>query len=101
MSGGTVKHPVEQGEKVGDYVVHLDGWDTHPPTVEGLYFVYVHHDKYPSGPNVVEVAAEKNTGILGVFDSGGDFEPCADYGGPLKTYWLGPLPVPEPPKERE
>jgi hypothetical protein len=74
-------------------------WTTEPPRVAGWYWVYVHHNKFPSGPSLVEV--KLSDGALGTW-SGGDFEPVEDYAGELlKAHWLGPLPMPEPPQKGE
>ena len=71
-------------------------WTTEPPTQEGWYWIYVHHDKFPSGPNVDYVQRDRS-GYLGI--SNGDYlETFEEYAAGLKAYWLGPLPIPEPPK---
>jgi hypothetical protein len=84
MSGGILKHAYEQGDCVGDYVCHLDGWTTDPPTEPGWYWVkHVAHNEITM-TQVCELTDDYLTtenGPLYVF-----------------SHFLGPLPQPEPPK---
>jgi hypothetical protein len=62
-------------------------WTTTPPTEEGLYFAYSQEDGveivHYRGRNQLDMAV---MGIEWRYSLGG------------YTHWLGPLPVPEPPK---
>lgn len=83
MSGGILKHAYEQGDNVGDYVCHLDGWTTTPPTEEGWYWAIHEAVGYMDLVKVCKLTEDYLTtenGPLYVF-----------------THWLGPLPPPEPP----
>jgi hypothetical protein len=88
MSGGILKHACEQGDRVGDYVCHLDGWTTEPPTEPGWYWV-----KHKRHTDVFMVSvAHDDDKVLTVYSDG--YPVPADN----LTHWLGPLPPPEPPK---
>lgn len=82
--------------------VEMD-WTTTPPTVEGWYWVYIEDPKAIENPAVVQVEREnqKPDDKLGVWHSGNwdEFESVDEYSSIFSCHWLGPIPVPEPPKE--
>jgi hypothetical protein len=95
MSGGTVKDSCEQGVLPGDYVVHLQGWDTAPPTAEGWYWA-IHYDQGDQdrrGATIVQYVGNSRV-VCGKWSLDPVETGVADF-----THWLGPLPVPELPKK--
>jgi hypothetical protein len=68
-------------------------WTTTPPTVEGWYWVCTNKGV----PHVVKVGlfGTGQTGNLWVYETGHS----QAYDLDVYDYWLGPIPVPEPPKD--
>src|SRR5689334_8816845 len=69
---------------------HYKAWKTEPPTVEGWYWYFGYKKDEPPYPEYVYFDEEENglcINVLG-FSLRVDRE---------KRYWLGPLPIPEPP----
>jgi hypothetical protein len=89
MSGGILKHAYDQGDRVGDYVCHLDGWTTDPPTEEGLYFLKLIDPKREEWAGMVQC-------VFVYLNDGKPYHSLQN--GFSVTHWLGPLPIPEPPK---
>lgn len=64
-------------------------WTTTPPTEPGLYWAW-------DGERVLAITVGYDEHVDGLWA----FEQQSQYGSRLNSYshWLGPLPVPEPPK---
>lgn len=81
---------VTKGGYIGADVTAMK-WTTTPPTVEGWYWVI--QDRVNPSPEIVKVSGAFAHGKL--YAEMGNSE----YSLELFTHWLGPLPVPEPPKD--
>lgn len=76
----------------------LDKWTTTPPTEPGWYWATERHVALPKivfARHVGTLDGGKGKPIFSI-DEDGDIHSVFEY-----THWLGPLPVPEPPKEGE
>lgn len=86
----------EASEWCGEYTaIQISSWTTTPPVVDGDYWVYEHDDEYFDEPTIVSVTNIKHLSEQPYFTFwfGG-----VEYELSRVTYWLGPLPIPDPPK---
>lgn len=66
-------------------------WTTEPPTETGLYWAFNGAEVSP-----VDVYLDGSNSRLVCFELGDKYDQVQDVND--FSYWLGPLPVPEPPK---
>ena len=67
-------------------------WSTTPPTVPGWYWAKLNDESYNNGNEKIQVVLVNKGGLVLMVE---DDSPNITL---AFSHWLGPLPIPEPPK---
>lgn len=73
-------------------------WIEAPPTKPGWYWIWIHH---PNTETATMLFVNKNLKWHRdlPYDNEGEWVSLSEFCTPLKTSWLGPLPIPDAPEK--